>query len=83
MSYLQKQKKSALGGILDDLKDIIKGSVDLYGQSKANEGAAQALQQQQAAAQMPVQMSSGIDTTQLLMYGAIGVGIIYLIKRKK
>lgn len=82
MSYMQKQKKSALGGLWDDLKDIAKGAVDMYGQSKANEGAAQAMQQQQTAA-MPIQTSGGIDTTQLLMFGAIGIGIVYMLKKKK
>lgn len=73
-------KPVGLAGLWDDIKDVAKGAVDIYGTSKKNEGAAGALQTQTSTVPM---MSGGIDTTTLLMIGALGIGAIVLLKKKK
>lgn len=70
----------SLSGLFDDIKGVVTGAVDFYGQAKKNEGAAQSMQQQQTAA---IPVGGGMSTTTMLLLGGLGIGAIVLLKRKK
>lgn len=71
---------SELGGVLDSIGTFLKNTVNAYGETKKAQGAAQAT----VAAQTPVMApSSGISTTTVLAAGALGVGALLLLKKRK
>jgi len=79
-SIIVRRRQASLSGLFDDIKDVVTGAVDFYGNAKKNEGAAQSMQQQQTAA---IPVSSGIEPSTLLLLGGLGIGAIILLKRKK
>ena len=73
---------SPLSGIFDTLKDIGGKVVDFYGAGQQAQGANAVLQQQNQALQAQ-QSGGGISTTTLLILGAVGIGAVLLLKKKK
>lgn len=85
MSYTKNAiivRDRSLSGIWDDFKNVASGALNFYGQAKSDAGAAAALQQQQVAAQT-IPVSPGIEPTTILLLGAVGIGAIVLLKKKK
>lgn len=76
--------ESELGDIWDSLKDIASSVVKGYGDARATQGAADALaQQQQAAAAAASMAHSGPDLTTIAVVGAIGIGALLILKKRK
>lgn len=84
MAYMKNNlivRPVGLAGLWDDLKGIASGALNIYGQQKANEAIAN---QQVATQPVPVMpTSSGISTGTILTIGAVGIGAILLLRKRK
>lgn len=73
--------QTSLSGVLDTIKDIGGGIVNFYGAGQQAQGANAVLTAQQQA--MLAQQSGGISMTTVAIIGALGIGAIFLLKKKK
>lgn len=81
-TLIARPMSTPLSGAWDVLESIGKGALNVFQSGEQAKGAAAVLQAQQAAQQAQMQ-DSGISTGTLLMIGALGIGAVLLLKKKK
>ncbi len=72
--------RSGMGGVLDSIESLGSKVLNFYGQGQQAQGAANVLtaQNQALAAQQ-----AGPSMTTILLFGALGIGAVMLLKKKK